>query len=281
MIIVKVWGGIGNQLFQYVFGQYLRYRYKQDVCYDDSSYLTTDKLRNSELSALDGNIVFNNECSFSRYRGIKNRLLRFLFQLNPKHHFVAESSRTLPEYFESSHTYFFQGYWQDVKYYQWLKNNVPGFSIRIKEMPEELSFIKEKIQATKDSISIHVRRGDYFTPQNVGIYGVCDASYYERAVELLSQKLNNPEIFVFSDDIDWVKNNIHAKGTFTIVPNYDVAQFAYIELMSYCKHHVISNSSFSWWGAVINEQKDAVVVCPNRWLLNSDKTIALDKWRKI
>lgn len=281
MVIVKVWGGIGNQLFQYVFGQYLHYRYKQIISYDDSSYLTTDKLRNSELSALDDSIVFNNECSFSRYRGIKNRLLRFLFQLNPKHHFVTESSKLRLENFESSHTYFFQGYWQDVKYYQWLKDNVPDFSLTIEHMPEELLSLGEKIHAVKNSVSIHVRRGDYFTPQNVGVYGVCDSSYYERAIEHISQCIENSEIFVFSDDIDWVQNHIHAKGLFTIVPNYDVAQFAYIELMSYCKHHIISNSSFSWWGAVINEQEDSVVVCPNRWLLNSDKTIALDKWRKI
>lgn len=281
MIIVKVWGGIGNQLFQYVFGQYLHYRYKQEVSFDDSSYLTTDKLRNSELSALDGNIVFNNKCSFSRYKGIKNRILRFLFQLDPKHHFVAESCNHLPENFELSHTYFFQGYWQDVKYYQWLKDNVPGFSLNIKHMPEELVSFKAKILSARDSISLHVRRGDYFAPQNVGIYGVCDVSYYERAIDLMSQSLNSPVIFVFSDDIDWVQDHLHTKGSFTIVPNYDVAQFTYIELMSLCKHHIISNSSFSWWGAVINEDKDCVVLCPSRWRKDTSESPALNNWLKI
>lgn len=281
MIIVKVWGGIGNQLFQYVFGQYLRYRYNQEVCYDDSSYLSTDKLRNTELSALKRNIVFNNEYSFSRYRGIKNRLLRFMFQLNPKHQYVSESRLQLPENFESSHTYFFQGYWQDVKYYQWLKNNVPGFSLSIKQMPEELSSLKEKIQAAKDSVCIHIRRGDYFTPQNVGIYGVCDAAYYEKALDYMSRKIRDMEVFVFSDDIEWVQTNIKFSCPYTIVTNFDVPQFAYISLMSECKNFIISNSSFSWWGAVLGEQEQGCVICPKRWRKDTMESPALVNWIKM
>ena len=95
MIIVKIWGGIGNQLFQYVFGQYLHYRFGQVVYYDNNSYYTVDKLRKSELDALSNydEIVYDNRCSFSRFRGVKNRILRFAFQAHPRHHYIGEGKR--------------------------------------------------------------------------------------------------------------------------------------------------------------------------------------------
>ena len=141
MIIVKVWGGIGNQLFQFVFGQYLHYKTGMEVFYDDSSYVSNDKLRKSELNALDTDINFNNDCTFSRYRSVKNRLLRFLFQLNPHHHYIQELKDEVPVSFNSSHTYFFQGYWQDIKYYDWLKENVPNFELRSKTIPWNLRIL--------------------------------------------------------------------------------------------------------------------------------------------
>lgn len=80
MIIVKIWGGIGNQIFQYVFGQYLKYKYRTDVLYDDNSYLSIDKLRKRELDALDAEILYDNSCTFSKYKGVKNRVLRLFFK---------------------------------------------------------------------------------------------------------------------------------------------------------------------------------------------------------
>lgn len=281
MLIVKVWGGIGNQLFQYVFGQYLHYKTGETVFFDDSSYVSNDKLRNSELRALNTEIHFNNECTFSRYKGAKNRLLRLLFILNPRHHFIQEFKSEIPEKFNTSHIYFFQGYWQDIKYYEWLREKVPNFELRTKSLPEELKDIEATIVETKESVSLHVRRGDYFAPQNVGIYGVCDATYYENALSQITKDNNEKEVFVFSDDIDWVQKNIHFSMPYTIVPNYDVPQFVYIELMSRCTHHIISNSSFSWWGAVINEDKDGVVLCPSRWRKDTNESPALSNWVKL
>lgn len=280
MIIIKVWGGIGNQLFQYVFGQYLRYKYGQEVYYDDNSYISTDKLRKKELDALDADIQYNNECEFSRYRGIKNRFMRFLFQINPIHHYIQEGMKS-PEKFKSNHIYFFQGYWQDIKYYEWLKNNVPSFTIHANHIPEELSNLYNEIKSNDNSISIHVRRGDYFLPENVKTYGVCDSSYFERAMASMDTFAPGAKLYIFSDDPTWVKNNIKLDSDSTFVPNYPISQFAYIELMSLCKYHIISNSSFSWWAAVINEQVDSKTICPAKWTLTSDSTIALEKWVKL
>lgn len=280
MIIVKIWGGIGNQLFQYVFGQYLRFRYDEEVWYDDNSYCTTDKLRKRELDALDVEIQYDNSCSFSKYRGVKNRLLRYAFQLNPKRHYIQEGDK-LPESFTPSHIYFFQGYWQDIEYYNWLKQNVSGFEIKSKEKPKELSSLFDEIKAKENTLSVHVRRGDYFLPKNIKTYGVCDVAYFEKALSNVKKGQSNLKTYVFTDDPDWVKSNLQLDETVTLIPNYPISQFAYIELMSLCKHHIVSNSSFSWWGAVLNNQSNAIVVAPSRWTLTSKKTIALNDWRKI
>ena len=281
MIIVKIWGGIGNQLFQYVFGQYLHYRTKQEVLYDNGSFVSTDKLRNSELGALDARINFNNQCTFSRYRGIKNRILRLLFQINPKNHYIEETKTTIPSSFSTNHIYFFQGYWQSIDYYDWIKAQDSSFQIKAQSVPQELESIEREISASDNCISLHVRRGDYFTPRFVGIYGICDTQYFEKALEYLHNRIADAKVFVFSDDHEWVKKNIHISMSYTIVPNYDVPQFSYIELMSKCKHHIISNSSFSWWGAVLNADNDSITICPSRWRKDTDENPSLEHWVKM
>ena len=88
------------------------------------------------------------------------------------------------------------------------------------------------------------------------------------------------KFFVFTDDIDRVQNNINLPIDSVIIPNYNIPQFSYIDLMSQCKHHIISNSSFSWWGAVLNEQNNAIVISPDKWTFTSAATIALNRWIK-
>lgn len=280
MIIVKIWGGIGNQLFQYVFGQYLHYRYGQEVFYDDNAYISVDKLRNRELDSLDRVIKYDNSCNFSKYRGVKNRLLRFLWQTSPRKHLVLEG-KTMPKSFLPNHIYFFQGYWQDIKYYKWLMENVLDFDLQSKHIPEELVCLYDEVRNEENSVSIHVRRGDYFSPKNIKTYGVCDIDYFNSALEKISMQIPNFRLFVFSDDLDWVRENLRVGDNAIFVPNYSISQFAYIELMSHCRHHIISNSSFSWWGAVLNSQDSSMVIAPKSWTLTSVKTIALETWFKI
>ena len=280
MIIIKLWGGVGNQLFQYVFGQYIKYRYNQDVYYDDNAFMTVDRLRKPELDAVNGSISYNNQCDFSKYRGVVNRVLRYIFLAHPCHHFITEGT-IMPSEFKRDHLYFMQGYWQDIKYYTWLRKNIKDFELRGGVFPSQLEPLREEIVSTSQSLSIHVRRGDYFSPRNVKTYGVCDADYFQRAVIEISKRTRIENTFIFSDDLDWVKDNLPLGKNTTLIPNYDVSQFAYIQLMSLCRHHIISNSSFSWWGAVLNKQSGSIVISPNRWMLNSDMTIALDEWIKI
>lgn len=281
MVIIRIWGGIGNQLFQYVFGEYLRYRYNLEVKYDDGSYNSVDTLRKRELDILDAEIDYDSSYSFSQCRGIKNRILRTIFNLTPKRHLIIENSKDIPITFKENHIYYFQGYWQSIKYYRWLKANVPNFKLNSKEKIKAIRNYMNMIEMYNESVSLHIRRGDYFSPQNIKVYGVCTKDYYCNALNYIYGILDKVKVFVFSDDIEWVHNNINLPDDAVIISNYDIPQFMYIELMSHCKHHILSNSSFSWWGAVLKEHDNSIVISPNKWTLTSKHTLSLDKWIKI
>lgn len=281
MVIVKVAGGIGNQLFQYVFGQYLRYRYHLEVEYDCNYLTSVDDSRNRELDALVTDIRYNHTLSISKYRGLRAHLSRLWYKLHPKLHYITQKD-AIPEVYKPGHVYFFKGYWQSIKYYDWLRQNVKDFAIESCEIPCELRALYDEIKASENTLSLHVRRGDYFSPKFIKTYGVCGPSYYQRALEQFEQLHPYPvKIYVFTDDPDWVRQHLPLSDNMTLIPNFPISQFAYIELMSLCRHHILSNSSFSWWGTVLNHQHDAHVLCPKVWLLNSDWTIALKDWIKV
>ena len=279
MVIIRLWGGIGNQLFQYAFGEYLREKYQITVQYDIDSFGNSDLLRKFELSILDSNIPINFSTHFSKFLGIKNRIMRFFYTL--RNNFIEEdefSEKCLFKYLKSGDVYL-QGYWQNAVYANVLikkKKYIPKGGY-----PKELAVLFDKIEKSQNTVALHIRRGDYFLPKNINVFGVCDANYYREAINFISGKEDSISIFVFSDDLDWVKENVELPVNTIFIPNYNISQYWYIYMMSLCKHNIISNSSFSWWGAFLNMNVNKIVISPSKWTLNSDKTIALDEWIKI
>lgn len=284
MFVVRLWGGIGNQLFQYAFGEYVRDKFNVDIYYDICSFGNSDKLRNLELKSLTKEglpIARVSKFFHSRYKGIVGKILKCFYMINPKHVFVTEDKweKLKHESFSFNKDYYFQGYWQDANFASFLlKNDI--LSIDLKTLPVELSCVYNEICFTENSVSLHVRRGDYFDKKNVGIYGVCTKSYFERALNSIDKNISK-KVFVFSDDIKWVMENILLPKNTILVPNYDVPQFWYIYLMSLCKYNILSNSTFSWWGAYLNKNHDKKVIGPSKWLLNSSQSLMLDSWIKI
>jgi hypothetical protein len=282
MLVIRVWGGIGNQLFQYAFGEYLRLKTKQDVYYDVLSFGSSDKLRKLELGILNSDIPIVEDIKFSRYTCYKNRFYGLLFRLNPHNKFILEQNFNLETIqFKNNNLYYLQGYWQSSIYPDELQKIDKEIFTPKQDFPVELRDVKNDITSTQNTVSLHVRRGDYFLPKNIGIFGVCDVSYYHRALDLLRNRCDDIKFFVFSDDLEWVQNNLSLPINTVLVSNYEVNPYWYIHLMSQCKHNIISNSSFSWWGAYLNRNNDKTVTCPSKWTLNSDKTIALQEWVKI
>lgn len=279
MYIVRLWGGIGNQLFQYAFGEFLRYNYNLDVRYDIASFGNSDKLREYELAIIAPNLPTVSNIRFSRYRGIVNRCLRALYSVKNKFVIERDFTSEIIENRRKISEIYLQGYWQEEKYAKILieKNlYLPQY-----EFPLELEAIKMQILSSRNSVALHVRRGDYFNPKNVGTWGVCNVDYYEKAISYVEGLKGDCHIFVFSDDLKWVKDNLKFEGQVTFVPNYNVSQYWYIYLMSLCGNNIISNSSFSWWGAYLNNKNDKIVISPSKWNLKTNKTLALDNWVKI
>lgn len=157
------------------------------------------------------------------------------------------------------------GYWQTEKYFKNIREELirdftfPHFS-NVKNI--ELS---EKIMYS-ESVAIHVRRGDYASIKQVNnFHGLCSLEYYKGAIEQLKTIKDNLSFYVFSDDSDWCKDNLLIENTTFIDWNGGKNSFRDMQLMSLCKHNIIANSSFSWWGAWLNQNNDKIVIAPKRW----------------
>lgn len=177
-----------------------------------------------------------------------------------------------------THKLFVCGYWQDYRYFGDVEEQVRlAFAFRnIDNINKQLG---DEMEAC-NSVSIHIRRGDYLKYPN---YQVCTPSYYERTIRYMMERIDNPLFYVFSDDMEWSSEMMKKMGVAFKVVNNNRGRESYKDmyLMTCCRHNIIANSSFSWWGAWLNGHKEKIVLCPNVWLKNHEKDIALDNWVKI
>ena len=139
---------------------------------------------------------------------------------------------------------------------------------------------------TVNSVSLHIRRGDYVSnPDTNSALGTCSLEYYRHCIEHIASNVENPHFFLFSDDINWVRDNLKIKYPTTVVDgNSADTNYADLHLMSNCKHNIIANSSFSWWGAWLNNNPDKIIIAPKIWFANSPltpKEIIPENWLKL
>ena len=178
----------------------------------------------------------------------------------------------------------FNGYWQSEKYFSEIKQEIfNDFTFDLSD-----AFLKEfaeNLIQKDNTVSIHVRRGDYLMAENVDLYGgICTLEYYKKAIAHINKEISEPLYVVFSDDLEWAKKNLSIKDAIfvsrTIFKKYKNWYDMY--LMSCCKHNIIANSSFSWWGAWLNKNPEKIVIAPSRFL-NGKETpdIWCDGWVKI
>jgi hypothetical protein len=150
------------------------------------------------------------------------------------------------------------------------------------EMPENVKECFNKIEKT-NSVAIHIRRGDYSGTKE---FDVCSIKYYENAVNYILEKEKDALFFIFSDDIEWVKNNFIFLERYCVIDNreYDKSDYFDLYLMSSCKHNIIPNSTFSWWGAWLNQNPNKIVICPEKWnglgLIYTDEICPVE-WKRV
>lgn len=290
MIIVRLIGGLGNQMFQYSLGRTLSLKCHSDLYFDISLLekpLPNITPRHYELDIFNikGYIASPDllkHVSFSRKDVIRlgirklftgEMVFQYVKEKNPNFH---DEILSLPD------NVYIDGYWQSAKYFSEIADIIR----------KEFSFVNppsainqellEEIEVC-NSVSVHIRRGDYISnPVTMKFHGALGIDYYMQALNLIRNKIKDPHIFVFSDDISWVMNNLKTDLPIHFIDhNGTEKDYEDLRLMSNCKHHIIANSSFSWWGAWLCDNSDKQIYAPKKWFNTPDidaRNLIPDSW---
>lgn len=274
MIITRLIGGLGNQLFQYALGRNLAETHQAELRIDISGF-ETYKLHKYSLWAFN---IRENFASSAEVRsltrpndvgtkGIIARLLRRRPKL-AKTHIREKKLFTFDcEILKLPDGVYLDGYWQSEKYFAGVADIIQQeVTVRFAQAGKDKELAD--MIASSESVSLHVRRADYVSnPKTKEVHGACDLDYYSRCVQELTQTVRNPHFFVFSDDPEWARDNLRLPcPTIVIDHNGPDRNYEDLRLMSQCRHNIIANSSFSWWGAWLNPNEDKLVFAPTRWV---------------
>ena len=272
-------GGLGNQLFQYAVGRQAAVDHTTDLLID-TRWFKTQSLRRYSLDDYPINIrtanIFELEPFAQTFPGLTWRwILQQTQWSSPKLDYLVVSELS-PSYHpdmlkQPGHLYL-QGYFQTEQYFNRIASEIRNTIKPIQEPDTQNRKYLDLIESTQ-SVSLHVRRGDYVKNLKTNqFHGTCSIEYYLQAIKLIVEQINSPSFFVFSDEPDWVKNNLNIPfATFILRQNNIYRASEDLRLMSHCKHHIIANSSFSWWGAWLSENPDKIVIAPNKWFASPNK----------
>ena len=251
IIKVQITGGLGNQLFQYFFARSLNIKFRCNVVLDISDFTSNNKSRSLNINNLDLKLPFLKKKMFFKDFFSSDKKEENLFKFDEK---------IFNERFDN-----YTGYWQSYKYFidNWYLFKEEINLDKFNTDPETLNQIN-----ISNSVSVHVRRGDYINNLKVSAFmGNLKLDYYNYAIDLAQKQMKNPIFFFFSDDIEWVKNNFTGKNFYFVKNDYDNFKLPFKDLllMKNCKHNIIANSSFSWWGAWLNENPNKIIFAPKYW----------------
>lgn len=289
MVIIALTGGLGNQLFQYAFGRALTFDRKNEL-YFDLEMFTWDPLRDFSLDKF--HIPYKISSAEERDTlKVRKSTLPFISKYITPYYKSTNIEELTFEYDPNFNKYnrkncYYKGYWQTARYFSSIRAVILSDLKLSKPISVEADSYLNAIKSTKQSISIHIRRGDYLKDSKTNNYhGVLPFSYYTDAIAYMESFIEEPTYYIFSDDKDFVKATFGNKENYIFIENikYDYEE---LFLMSQCNHNIIANSSFSWWGAWLNETIDKCVVSPKQWFKNKDmqlktKDLVPHNWIKL
>lgn len=287
MITTRISGGLGNQMFQYAIAKSMA-KNSNDIFKLDISFYPKQTLRKYELNLfnIDENIADTDECIALRgkegfiYR-VKNRLD---LSIQRPSSYTPENDITLfdTEVYNKNGNIYLDGFWQNENYFKGIREEIiKDFSVKNDISQEASKYLKNIINS--ESVSIHIRRGDYI--ENIhtnSVHGSCDVDYYKKAIKYINKNVSNPVFYIFSDDIPWCKENFNFLENKVLVDDTKSA-IDDLELMKNCKHNIIANSTFSWWGAWLNENEKKIVISPLNWIKENPKNLTWvpENWMQI
>ncbi|MCS2950535.1 alpha-1,2-fucosyltransferase [Bacteroides sp. BFG-638] len=289
MKIVNILGGLGNQMFVYAMYLALKEAHpEEEILLCRRSYKGYPLHNGYELERIFG--VEAPEAALSQlarvaYPFFNYKSWQLMRHFLPLRKSMASGTTQIPfDYSEVTRNdnVYYDGYWQNEKNFLSIRDKVIKAFTFPEFRDEKNKALSDKLKSVKTA-SCHIRRGDYLKDP---IYGVCNSDYYTRAITELNQSVNPDMYCIFSDDIGWCKENfkflIGDKEVVFVDWNKGQESFHDMQLMSLCHYNIIANSSFSWWGAWLNNNDDKVVVAPERWM---NKTLEndpiCDNWKRI
>ena len=289
MIIVQLSGGLGNQLFQYAMGYTLAQKSKCELKLD-LLFFENYEWHDYSLKpfAIQENIATMEEIEAlrRRERSLPERVKRKLFNVQP--FFIQEKNLLFDDfYLNIKRPAYLMGYWQCEKYFEKCSAAIRE-QFTVCEAPSLANRdLLQKISVT-EAVSLHIRRGNFVNVDFINkIHGTCSLDYYSAAIKYVAAKCSKPVFYIFSDDMAWVKENIKVPYHHHFVDLND-AQTDYedLRLMYSCKHHIIANSTFSWWGAWLSIYKNKIIIAPKKWYADPEKekytlTIVPDIWIRL
>lgn len=295
-VVSRLSGGLGNQLFQYAAGRSLAARTKSRLILDAGAFAVPAARRTYALSGLaiaadvissgyvypPTEVVAELPCPIKRTFGLGGRAERLLRSLARRAVSRQTGTNSFAVFTEKSFDYdprfadlgartYLVGYWQSERYFVEVEEAIRG-EVRLVAQPNSVSASWLARMRDRNAVCVHVRRGDYLMPAHYEHHGVCSAEYYLLAMELMRTRIENPVFFLFSDDREWCRGNLCARDMLLVDANGPDAAQDELRLMGACRHHIIANSSLSWWAAWLARNDDQVVIAPMPWFTKTRET---------
>lgn len=273
MIITRLVGGLGNQMFQYAIGRRLSCMHHVPLKLDISGFkdytLWTYRLDHFAIHADIASVPEIEEVKFHSRTGVLRAMGNLVVYSVPYYqrniyrepHFFYD-----PNILKCKNDVYLEGYWQSEKYFKNIEHLIRSEFTPVTEPDNPNEKMADEIRSC-ESVNLHVRRGDYVSNSTTNAYhGTCSLEYYRGAIRIIEKNVINPRFFIFSDDPLWVRDNINTGHPSTIVDfNGPDKDYQDMRLMSLCQHHIIANSSFSWWSAWLSTNPQKIVIAPKRW----------------
>ncbi len=293
MVISNIIGGLGNQMFQYAAARSLAVAKGQSLYLDVSGFADYRLHNGFELSRIfDCKFELVTEHHLKQVLGWRSfqpvrRVLRRsqMAALRNEHFIVEPHFHYWPGFFDSPNDCYLVGYWQSEKYFKSIEKiihreftfNTPLAGINA-HLATQIS--------EGDTVSLHIRRGDFASnTKTKATHGLISLSYYKNVIERISHEIELPKFFVFSDDISWAKENLSMPYPCQFIGhNRGAESYIDMHLMSLCQHHIIANSSFSWWGAWLSSRPGKRVFFPAKWFANGStntSTLCPADWVRV
>jgi hypothetical protein len=272
MIVIQLTGGLGNQMFQYATAYVVAKNLNTSLKVDSKEFMIKRvdinfTRRDFELGIFNLKFETVNPLIWKVYRKLSAIFSNFdIFLAAYLIKVYAEQSLSFEErLFKVSGNNYLCGYFQSEKYF----GNYRKDLLKLFEFKVPLNGKNKEIAAAikkTNSVSVHIRRGDYVSNKQINsIHGTVGLKYYNKAIALLKEKMEKPVFYFFSDDVEWVMENFKLNSQVIVCHNSGSQSYIDMQLMTYCKHNIIANSSFSWWGAWLNSNPEKIIIAPSKW----------------